>query len=167
MVWRALGYNTKGPLIWVDLEPSRGNGKTRTKAEGLNRLKYTEQILRGPLLEFYTQVKNTTGKDTLVMEDGAPAHHAKYTKTAQDELCMPSHQHPPSSPDLNPIEPLWLILKTQVSRVPRAYNSLDRMWEVTQKVWDEISVKDILKHTGNMDDRVADVLSNHGKHTRF
>lgn len=91
MVWGAIGYNTKGPLIWVDLEPSQSNGKMRTKAEGLNRPKYTEQILRGPFLDFYTQVKNTTGKDILVMENGALAHHAKYTKTAQDELRMPSH----------------------------------------------------------------------------
>ncbi len=74
MVWGAIGYNTKGPLIWVNLEPSWSNGKTRTKAKDLNGPKYTEKILKGPLLDFYMQTKDTTGKDILVMEDGAPAH---------------------------------------------------------------------------------------------
>lgn len=41
-----------------------------------------EQILKGPLLDFYMQINDTTGKDILVMEDGVPAHQAKYNKTA-------------------------------------------------------------------------------------
>lgn len=82
MVWGAIGYNTKGPLIWVNLEPSWSNGKTRTEAKDLNRPKYTEKILKGPLLDFYMQIKDTIGKEILVMVDGVPAHQAKYTKTA-------------------------------------------------------------------------------------
>ncbi len=80
---------------------------------------------------------------------------------------MLSHQHPPLLPDLNPIEPLWLIFKIWVSRISGAYDLLDRMWEASQKVWDEISVEDILKPTGKMGNWVADLLSNHGQHTRF
>ena len=46
-------------------------------------------------------------------------------------------------------------------------NSLDNLWAAAQNVWDEITLEDIEKHTGKMQDRVEAVKGAKGWHTRF
>ena len=73
----------------------------------------------------------------LVVKDGAPCHRSAVAKNVQCELGITNLEHPPSSPDLNPIEPLWLILKNHVGDIPKSQNSLDGLWAAVQQVWDE------------------------------
>ena len=56
----------------------------------------------------------------LVVEDGAPCHRSAVAKSVRHELGITNLEHPPSSPDLNPIEPLWLILKNYVADIPES-----------------------------------------------
>ncbi|EUC53936.1 winged helix turn helix protein [Rhizoctonia solani AG-3 Rhs1AP] len=62
---------------------------------------------KGPLirLKMQPQVLAANGR-MLVVEDGALAHRGKPAKQAREELGIKQVPHPPSSPDLNPIEPL-------------------------------------------------------------
>ena len=73
----------------------------------------------------------------------------------------------PDSADLNPIEPLWNVLKKCVADIPGSHNSLNKLWAACQRVWDGITVDEINAHTGKMDDRVAAVEAAKGLHTRF
>jgi hypothetical protein len=66
-------------------------------------------------------------------------------------------EHPPDSPDLNPIKPLWNVLKNCVADIPGSHNSLDKLWAACQEVWDGITVDEINAHTGKMDDCVVTV----------
>jgi transposase len=75
--------------------------------------------------------------------------------------------HPPSSPDLNPIEPLWLIIKNCVADIPGSSNYLNALWAAVQKVWDGITEEEIKKYTGRMADRVLAVKEAEGWHTHF
>ena len=45
----AIAYNHKFPLVRISLRASSSNGRVTTKAEGLNRQKYVDMILNGPL----------------------------------------------------------------------------------------------------------------------
>jgi transposase len=54
----------------------------------------------------------------LVVEDGAPCHSCKLAREARTKLGISSLIHPPSSPDLNPIENVWSLLKTKISLLP-------------------------------------------------
>jgi len=47
------------------------------------------------------------------MEDNAPVHK-KVCILVRQELGMTCHQHPPNSPDLNPIENIWAYMKHQI-----------------------------------------------------
>ena len=103
----------------------------------------------------------------LVVEDGAPAHTSHLIKSAWLKLGIIPLTHPPSSPDLNPIKPLWLLLKNCVADTPGASNSLENLWLAAQHAWEEITEEEIQRHTRKMPERVAQVQAAKGWHTRF
>jgi hypothetical protein len=135
----------------------------------LNGPKYVEQVLHGPLVEFVADMKERKGDGITVVEDGAPSHHSVVVKKArfEFELGLKPLTHPPSSPDLILIEPLWLKLKNCVADIPGSHNSLDKLWAACQKVWDELSVEDITAHTSKMPEQVAELKAVKGWHTSF
>jgi len=49
------------------------------------------------------------------MEDNAPVHK-KVCIPVRLELAMKCYQHPPNSPDLNPIENIWAYIKDRISK---------------------------------------------------
>jgi transposase len=67
-----------------------------------------------------------------LMQDNARVHTASYTKEFFIKNDIKVINHPPYSPDLNPIEKIWAYLKKKV--MIKAYNNLD---EGIDKVTDE------------------------------
>src|SRR5947208_16097129 len=101
MVWGCIAHGRKGPLIVVEYPGGR--------CGGLNSKRYLEQILEGPLWDFYSKLKHLRGYAQF-QQDGAPAHQSCATLTWLSHHNIPLFFHPPNSPDLNPTEPLWLEL---------------------------------------------------------
>jgi transposase len=62
-----------------------------------------------------------------MVEDGPPRHRYKLAREARTKLGISSLVHPPSSPDLNPIENVWHRLKTKVSQVHTRVTNLDML----------------------------------------
>jgi DDE superfamily endonuclease len=69
-------------------------------------------ILHPKLLPFAAKCKETR-PNTVVIEDGAPAHAHWFTQTVYNTLGIRKSEWPGSSPDLNMIEPIWPWLKRQ------------------------------------------------------
>ncbi|KAB5588468.1 hypothetical protein CTheo_8093 [Ceratobasidium theobromae] len=107
------------------------------------------------------------GREMLVVEDGAPPHRGKAAKLVRQKLGINQLSHPPNSPDLNPIEPIWRHLRNKVYSTPGARKSLGHLWAATQTAWDSMTVEDINKHTGKMNARVAAVTKAKGLQTPF
>ena len=42
------------------------------------------------------------------------------------------------SPDLNPIELLWVYLKRQLAAYPTPFSGINDLWEHTQRGWEAI-----------------------------
>ena len=91
-------------------------------------------------MELYINQLREAGHEVLVVEDGAPVHTAKYVQTARALTHFPSAFHPPASPDLNPIENCWAVLKHRLHKLPIHPTSLDELWHAVTKLWDEMEL---------------------------
>jgi hypothetical protein len=99
--------------------------------------------------------------------DAAPAHRSKSTLAWLAKHNVPLFYHPPNSPDLNPIEALWLELKRTLRGRQHAPTSLEGLKEAVQTSWEEISIDVIDKHISRVPARAAAVFAAKGHHTKF
>ena len=72
---------------------------------------------------------------------------------------------PAQSPDLNPIENLWTILKQKVHNSKPS--SLDVLWETLNGFWDNIEESTIESLVASMPKRVKAVIAAKGGATRY
>ena len=100
----------------------------------------------------------------IFMQDGAPPHTAKRTQDwCRDNL--PSFWAkgvwPGNSPDLNPIENLWAILKEKVSELPGA-TTADQLARQLRKAWAAISPDVLHNLVSSMPERMRQCIANKG-----
>ena len=97
------------------------------------------------------------------MHDNAPSHAARNTSTALAAMGIKGEKlmvWPPSSPDLNPTENLWSILKQKIYEGGRQFTSKQQLWEAILTSCKEIQAETLQKLTCSMDSRIVKLLSN-------
>lgn len=99
------------------------------------------------------------------VHDGAPAHRAKDTAAVVRELGLDDLGHPPQSPDLNPIENLWAIMKQELNKDPAC--SLDDLKEKLADIWYNLDVAVVRKTVMSMAGRLDSVVQQKGGHTKY
>ena len=85
-------------------------------------------FLKNNLLKFYENFEDKEKNALLFMHDNAPAHAAKNTKQFLKNRGIKTMKWPPNSPDLNPIENFWGILKTKLYEGGKKYKSKNELW---------------------------------------
>lgn len=102
---------------------------------------------------------------TPFVQDGAPAHTAALTKECLRELELMDFLHPPQSPDLNPIESLWSIMKAELHKRPAS--SLSDLKDKLKQIWYSIDSEVVEKCCLSMPKRLAEVVEANGGNTRY
>ncbi|KAJ7191476.1 hypothetical protein GGX14DRAFT_381144, partial [Mycena pura] len=75
--------------------------------------------------------------------------------------------HPPSSPDVSPIECIWPLLKTHVrAHLPRP-GSYQALCDAIFDAWSKITVDEIDRFIDRMPDVVEAVIAAEGGHTKY
>ncbi|EIW69743.1 hypothetical protein TREMEDRAFT_61506 [Tremella mesenterica DSM 1558] len=124
-VWGAIMYGVKLPLVRFELAPARTEKGKRIPAETITSKVYARQILWGPLQDYVNQARARGIEDVLVVEDGASVHFKGPAAAIRSLVNIPNLSHPPSSPDLNPIEGCWGIVKAGLRRMDRRPTSVE------------------------------------------
>lgn len=143
MAWGCVAHGFKGPLIQLKTEPITITPSGRKKGGGVGTQTYADQIISGPMKDCLAYLEKGRGHPMLVVEDGAPAHRGKTSRLARERHDIHQLPHPPNSPDLNPIEPVWRLLKTHIGKMPESRRSLEHRWAAAQSAWDSITVEEI------------------------
>jgi transposase len=118
MVWGCFIGKELGPLVAID--------KDRGKVNSSNYC----QLLKETLVPFLRKHPGAT-----FMQDNAPIHNSKFTKTFLQKKGITAMKWPAQSPDLNPIENIWNQLKIALDkRRPRVKNE-DELIEAMQEEW--------------------------------
>jgi hypothetical protein len=104
----------------------------------------------------------------VLMQDGAPGHSAGETQTDLRERDITPVFWPAFSPDLNPIETLWNIMKDYLeNHYPEEDCSYDQLRAHVKEAWDSISSDQLLDLLKTMPQRCEDVIAAEGGHTKW
>ena len=74
---------------------------------------------------------------------------------------------PATSPDLNPIEYVWRLMKDRIYRGSPCPITNILLWQAIQEAWDAITAQEILSFTVSMRSRGQAVQAVAGGHTRY
>lgn len=164
MVWGCFAGNKLGPLVFID--------------ENINASVYST-VLEQNLLGYIDALTVEGLQDIVFQQDNARPHIAKITQkwleTAGKEHGFIVMHWPPYSPDLNPIENLWAILKLELHRqypdTKYLCGSSETVKSVLKerlhKVWWDIGEGMLNQLIESMPERVQAVLEVDGWYTRF
>jgi transposase len=89
------------------------------------------------------------------MDDNAPIHRANAVKQWMLQYHVPSIDWPPYSPDINPIENVWAIIKNQLRRLSPAPTSLEEVAQKFVSMWNALPLDLLRKLYDGMPNRVC------------
>ena len=164
MVWGCFIGNKLGPLVLID--------------GTVDKHAYI-QLLEQNLLPFIKTLHEDGIHNIVFQQDNASPHTAKITqdwlKAMAEQYRFTLTEFPPNSPDLNPIEHLWSILKTELyKRYPDTMylrgskNAVkDELRNRLNTIWWEID-EEVLNHlVDSMPKRVEAVIKAKGWYTDY
>jgi len=164
MVWGCFIGDKLGPLVFID---GTVNGSTYI------------QLLEQNLVPFIDLLRENGIDNVIFQQDNASPHRAKATmswlKTSAEQHAFTIMKFPPNSPDLNPIENLWSIIKAELYRrypdtmyLQSSGNAVrEELRNRLNKIWWDIG-KDILNRLiDSMLRRIEAVIKAKGWYTEF
>jgi len=127
----------------------------------MNSVRYME-VLRSHLLPWMARLGATK-----FLQDGAPCHTAKKVKAFLKEKNVSVMDWPGNSPDLNPIENLWAIMKRRLKKLPNI-SSLPLLMRAIRIMWTrDLPISLMKKLARSMPTRLKMCLKNKGQMTKY
>lgn len=152
MFWALFGHESRSELIAFD-----------GRVNGLHIRDLYERVLPG-----------LVQPGDIFMHDNAPVHTARIVKALLGELRIEVMEWPPYSPDLNPIENLWALMKEAIHDLyPELRTAPDTvatqllLVAAAKEAWDKIEQRIHYRLIDTMPHRVAAVIAAEGWYTKY
>jgi hypothetical protein len=129
----------------------------------INGLSYRERIV--PIIDAWIRLN----PDLLFMQDNAPGHAAYDTLEELRNRGIRIIDWPPYSPDLNPIEAVWGIMKDWIQQNYGDQDKLsyDRQRMAVREAWGSVLSEQLGELIDSMKDRCQAVIDADGRYTRY
>lgn len=118
------------------------------------------EVLREHLLTFWD-----IHECTHFMHDSAPAHKSKAVKEFLDDQNIPVLDWPGNSPDLNPIENAWNVIKKDLEETRPT--SITDLKKTLKKMWITMDASYFANLASSMPKRIEMVLKSKGNMTKY
>lgn len=158
-----------GLMIWAGIIDNKIIGPFRLpngiKINSHNYCNFLKEKVFTALQNLGDDVTN----NIIFQQDNAPSHASRYSKSFLENHGFKDERYmdwPPNSPDLNCIENLWAMIKRDVHRDGRQFNSIEDLWEACKIAFSRITPSDIKKLTASMDRRLVEVLKSCGRQVK-
>ena len=101
----------------------------------------------------------------ILMEDGASIHTSRMTTDYHAYNGIMRMPWPAHSPDLNPIENVWRLLKYRIGKRFPKKDAEVRQYLLEE--WDKLKLNDFKKYIESMPERCKAVIAANGGHTKW
>lgn len=129
------------------------------KGRTVNSKVYTE-ILKEEMLPCME-----THQTTIFQQDNAPWHTSKVMQSFLQQAKVSILEWPGNSPDINPIENLWLIMKKVAAKHPK---NIEHLKTAIKEVWiKEIDLDICRRLVESLSTRLREVIQNKGYSSRY
>lgn len=146
-------------LVWGCMSAA-GTGELRFIDGIMNSTMYCE-ILKEKMLPSLRKL----GRKAVFQHDNDPKHTSKQTAAFLKKQKVKVMEWPSMSPDLNPIEHLWGILKRKVES--RHVSNIQQLREIIADEWQNIPAETCVNLVNSMPSRIDAVIKNNGSHTKY
>lgn len=151
MVWAAIWVSGRSELIICE--------------DTVTSRRYTETLEQG-LLPIFRDGRMALNASTF-MQDGAPAHTAAGTRRWLQDQNITTLSWPGQSPDMNPIEHVWALLKNRLQKLQEKPTSRVSLISTLEREWTRIPQTQITNLIGTMPERVHALQLANGCSTKY
>jgi hypothetical protein len=141
----------------ASLPPKRSSGNSMT-------MKHYAQHILPHHIEAVKAMEKRSGRSCWLQEDNDGSHGTRSPKNVASDLKKASHiqclLHPAQSPDLNPIEGIWLIIKQRLRG--GSWQTVAEFKEAIVREWRRITQAQIRRRISEMPKRCRILCSNEG-----
>jgi transposase len=119
-------------------------GPQRSKGGGIDWYRFATEVLEPLVLPDFDELRKKR-PGLILMLDGAAAHISANCFPWYEGWEITRLDWPGNSPDLNPIEHIWDLLKKRIKQKYPIIGTMERLKAIWQTEWDLLSLEDINK----------------------
>lgn len=150
-IWGCMGWNGVGYCVEVE-----GN---------LDKVQYVD-ILESSVVKSFNKLGLRQGQKYF-QQDNDPKHTSDLAMKWFQRKKLDVLDWPSQSPDLNPIEHLWVLLKVRLSQYGVPPKGTHELWERVEEVWNDIAVDECRRLIESMPRRIKAVIKAKGGNTKY